>query len=176
MNDFLKSIAPTLASALLGPMAGVAVGALGKVFGISDATQEKVAKVFQEAKLTPEQLAQIQELEMKYRNEEAERGFKYADLEFRDRDSARKWNTEGGIQGRMFVLSCILLTLTLGCEIAVLFFGYPDDKIPEMVVGRILGLMDAVCMMVLAYHYGTTQGSMQKSTLLANSVPAGGGK
>jgi hypothetical protein len=171
MNDFLKTIAPTVASALLGPLGGVAVSAIGNLLGISDATTEKVAKVFQDGKLTPEQLSAIKELELKYINDEKEHDFKYADLAYKDRDSARKWNTEGGIQGRMFFLSCLLLAITLGCEIAVLFYGYPDDKLPEMVVGRILGLMDAVAMMVLAYHYGTTQGSLQKSNLLAQSAP-----
>lgn len=172
MNDLLKSLAPTIASALLGPLGGIAVSALGGILGVSDATTEKVAKVFQDGKLTPEQLTAIKELELKYQNDEKERDFKYADLAYKDRDSARKWNTEGGIQGRMFFLSCLLLAITLGCEIAVMFYGYPDDKIPEMVVGRILGLMDAVCMLVLSYHYGTTQGSMQKSNLLAQSGPA----
>jgi hypothetical protein len=65
-----------------------------------------------------------------------------------------------------------LLCITLGSEIAVLFYGYPDDKIPEMVVGRILGLMDAVAMLVLSYHYGTTSGSMAKTQLLAQSTPS----
>lgn len=173
MEEFLKGIAPTIASALLGPLGGIAVSALGGILGVEAATTEKISKVFQDGKLTPEQLSAIKELEMKYKNDEEERGFKYAELAFKDRDSARKWNTEGGIQGRMFVLSCILLALTIGCEMIVLFNGYPDDKIPEMVVGRILGLMDAVCMLVLSYHYGTTQNSQQKSSLLAQSISGG---
>jgi hypothetical protein len=38
-------------------------------------------------------------------------------------------------------------------------------------VGRILGLLDAVSMMVLAYWYGTTNGSTLKTAMLANSAP-----
>lgn len=172
MNDFLKTIAPTVASALLGPFGGVAVSAIGSILGISDATTEKVSKIFQDGKLTPEQLSAIKELELKYKNDEAERDFKYADLAYKDRDSARRANVDGGVQKHMFVMSVILLLITLGCEVWVLFNGYPDDKLPEMVVGRILGLMDAVCMMVLTYWYGTTNGSLAKTTMLANSTPA----
>lgn len=172
MNEFLKTLAPTVASALLGPLGGIAVSALGSVLGVSDATTEKVAKVFQDGKLTPEQLSAIKELELKYKNDEAERDFKYADLAYKDRDSARRANVDGGVQKHMFVMSVILLLITLGCEVWVLFNGYPDDKLPEMVVGRILGLMDAVCMMVLTYWYGTTNGSLAKTNLLANSTPA----
>ena len=171
MNDFLKQIAPTIATALLGPLGGVAVAGLTKILGIEDGTVKDVAKAISEGRITPEQIAEIKALELKYKNDEEERGFKYADLAFKDRDSARRANVEGGVQGRMFWLSVILLVITLGCEIMVLFFGYPDDKIPEMVVGRILGLMDAVCMMVLAYHYGTTSNSMVKTSLLAQSTP-----
>ena len=171
MNEFLKGIAPTVASALLGPLGGVAVSALGSIFGISDATTEKVAKVFHDGKLTPEQLSAIKELELKYKNEEEERGFRYAELQFKDRDSARRANVDGGVQRHMFWMSIVLLITTLWCEVWVLFNGYPDDKIPEVVVGRILGLMDAVCMLVLSYWFGTTSGSLTKTNLLAQSSP-----
>jgi len=39
-----------------------------------------------------------------------------------------------------------------------------------LVVGRVLGLMDAVAMLVLSYWYGTTNGSAQKSELLAQKA------
>jgi hypothetical protein len=48
----------------------------------------------------------------------------------------------------------------------VLFNGYPDGTDP-LVVGRVLGLMDAVAMLVLSYWYGTTNGSAVKNELLA---------
>jgi hypothetical protein len=40
-----------------------------------------------------------------------------------------------------------------------------------MVVGRILGLMDAVTMMVLVYWYGSNKDSARKTEMLANSTP-----
>ena len=40
--DALKAIAPTIATALGGPLAGLAVDALGAAFGWTDATKEKV--------------------------------------------------------------------------------------------------------------------------------------
>ena len=171
MNDFLEKIAPTVATALLGPLGGVAVAGITKILGIDGGTVQDVTKAISEGRITPEQIAEIKQLELKYQEDEKERGFRYAELAFKDRDSARKANVDGGVQGKMFWLSVILLCVTLGCEVAVLFYGYPDDKIPEMVVGRILGLMDAVCMLVLSYHYGTTQGSMAKTNLLAQSSP-----
>jgi len=170
-TSILKSIAPTVGTALLGPLGGVAVSALGNILGVSDATQDKIASAIQAGQMTPEQISKIKELELEYQNNEKERGFRYAELAFKDRDSARVNNVAGGVQHHIFWLSVLLLCVTIGCEIFVLFTGYPT-QIPEIIVGRVLGLMDAVATMVLAYWYGTTNGSAQKSELLANSAPA----
>ena len=166
-KDTLASIAPTVATALGGPLAGAAVGAIAKVLGLDTATTETVSALITSGKLTPDQLTELKKLELQYQNDEAERGFKY-DLAFKDRDSARKANVEGGAQKMLFWLSLVLLSLSLGTEIIVLFNGYPTT-IPEIIVGRVLGLMDAVAMMVLAYWYGTTNGSSVKTELLARS-------
>jgi len=170
LKDLIFGIAPTVAAALGSPLAGAAVAALGKVLGVENADAATVAEVIFSGKLTPEQLTEIKKLELQYQNEERERGFKYADLAFKDRDSARKANVAGGTQKWLFWLSLVLLVLSLGTEIAVLFIGYPPT-IPDIVVGRVLGLMDAVAMMVLAYWYGTTNGSSQKNVLLAQAEP-----
>jgi len=165
----LKSIAPTVATALLGPLGGVAVSALGNVLGVSEATQDKIADVIKSASMTPEQITALKQLELEYQNTEKERGFKYAELSFQDRDSARKANVAGGTQRPLFWLSLLLLCVTIGSEAIVLFHGYPPET-SDLVVGRVLGLMDAVAMLVLSYWYGTTNGSAQKSELLAQKA------
>jgi hypothetical protein len=173
MSDWkttLMKVAPTVASALGGPLAGTAVAALGEMLGLSNPTPDAIADIVASGKLTPEQLSSLKSLELKYQAEEKERGFRYEELAFKDRDSARKANVDGGTQWPLFWLSLVLLTLALGTETVVLFHGYPDD-LPEIIVGRVLGLMDAVAMMVLAYWYGTTNSSAQKNVLLANAEP-----
>lgn len=167
----LKQIAPTVASAVLGPLGGVAVAAIGNALGVSDATQDKIANAIQSAQMTPEQLAALKSLELEYQQKERELGFRYSELAFKDRDSARQANVAGGTQGRLFWLSLFLLAACLGSEVIVLFFGYPP-ALPELVAGRVLGLLDAVAMLVLSYWYGTTNGSAQKTELLAASTPA----
>ena len=165
-TDVLKGIAPTVATALLGPLGGVAVSALGNILGVSEATQDRIADVVKSASMTPDQITKLKELELEYKNNEQERGFKYAELAYKDRDSARTANVAGNTQRPLFWLSLILLTGCIGSEGVVLFAGYPPH-IPEMVVGRVLGLMDAVTMLVLSYWYGTTNSSAQKTELLA---------
>ena len=116
-----------------------------------------------------EQVIALKQLELEYQNTEKERGFKYAELSFQDRDSARKANVAGGTQRPLFWLSLLLLCVTIGSEAIVLFHGYPPAT-SDLVVGRVLGLMDAVAMLVLSYWYGTTNGSAQKSELLAQKA------
>lgn len=83
---------------------------------------------------------------------------------------ARKSNAAVGRNRDIFQLSVLLLTVTLGSEIAVLFVGYPP-ALPDLVVGRVLGLLDAVTMMVLSYWLGTTASSAKKTDLLAQAEP-----
>ena len=166
----LGVIAPTVATALGGPLAGGVVAFLGDLLGISEPTQEKIATAFQNGQLTGDQIAAIKVKEMELQAEEKERGFRYAELEFKDRDSARRASVDGGTLSKLFWLSLVLLLVTLGTEIAVLFIGTPA-VVPNIVVGRVLGLMDAVAMMVLAFWYGTSSGSARKTELLAVSPP-----
>lgn len=169
----IKSIAPTIATAVLGPLGGVAVSAIGSVLGVDKPTQDKIADVISNGQLTPDQISALKMKELEFQQHEKDMGFSYAELAFKDRDSARQANVSGGIQKQLFVMSLTLLCLTLGTEVTVLFNGYPKD-IPEIIVGRVLGLMDAVAMMVLAYYYGTSSGSAAKTDLLAQAEPIKG--
>jgi hypothetical protein len=161
----LKSVAPTVASAMFGPLGAVAVASVGELLGVSDATKDKISDIILSGQMTPDQIGKLRELELEYQNNEKERGFKYAELSFKDRDSARTANVSGGTQKPLFWLSLLLLSITLGTECMVLFKGYPEGTDP-LVVGRVLGLMDAVAMLVLSYWYGTTNGSAIKNELL----------
>ena len=170
MNDFLTSIAPTLASALLGPMGGMAVAGLGKILGIDNATQKDITKAITDSKITPDQLAEIQKLELQYKNDEAERGFKYAELQFKDVDSAR--NLE--VQTHSYtpsILTWIIVIAVLALEGAMLF-GV-KILVDDIVLGRIMGTLDTSLGLVLAYWFGSNSSSARKTELLAQATPPG---
>lgn len=165
MDELLKTIAPTVASAVLGPMAGFAIAGLSKIFGISEGTQDKVAKVIAEGKITPEQLTELKKLEATLQAEERERGFRYAELEFKDRDSARNMAVQTRAKTPA-IMTWLIVVLVLGLEGTVLFNGTPEGA-SDIVLGRILGTLDTALMMVLAFWFGTTNGSSEKTALLA---------
>ena len=85
-----------------------------------------------------------------------------------DRASARTSAVQGGTAKGVFALSLLLLTLCLGSEVFVLFRGLPT-AIPELIVGRVLGLLDSVSLMVLAYHYGSSSNTAHATELLAKA-------
>ena len=161
----LKTLAPTVASALAGPMAGAAVSALGGVFGQDKPTLKTLTDVISSAQMTPEQVAQIKQLEMAYQQEEQERQFKYADLEFKDRDSARQRE-----QKTADATNKVLAYTVVGSFIAVVgatLLGYA--KVESVLAGTLIGYLSAKAEQVMAYYFGSSRGSDKKTDLLAQA-------
>ena len=155
-KSVLGSIAPTLATALGGPLAGLAVEQLGKTLGLNNGAPVSVKDVqtaLESVTLTSDQIAAIKQAEIALKVRMRELDIQEESLGLNDRANARDANVKGGVQKELFYLSLFILIGTLGTEVAVLFHGYPET-IPELVVGRVLGLLDSVALMVLAYWYG----------------------
>lgn len=168
MNEFLRTIAPTLASALLGPLGGVAVAAIGKIIGVSDATVDQVSKAFEDGKITPEHLAEIKKLEMQYKNDEAERGFKYSELEFKNTDSARQMQ----IQTQSAFPASISSFITAGFFGILAWMLYDDSVADSPPILIMLGSLAAAFGAVVNFWLGSTKSSQSKDLLLANSTQA----
>lgn len=83
--DILKKIAPTVAAALGGPMAGLAVDAIGKAFGWEAATKQKVEDFLTQGQMSGEDVSKIRMAEIELIRQERELGFKFAELEVKDR-------------------------------------------------------------------------------------------
>ena len=167
MNEFLSTIAPTIASALLGPLGGVAVAGLGKIFGVENATLSDITKSFADGKLTPEQLTSIKQLEMKLKAEEQERGFRYAELEFKNVADARDMQK----QTKSYfpaTLSTFITVGFFGILITMLVWEYKPTE-PLLIM---LGALGAAFGAVVNFWLGSSAGSQAKSAMLANSQPA----
>lgn len=163
----LRQIAPTVASAVLGPLGGVAVAAIGNILGVSEATQEKIADAIKTGQLTPEQVGEIKKLELQYQENEKERGFKYTELEFKDRDSARAREV-GTKDNTNKILAFVVIGAFLAMVVATLL-GYA--KVESVLAGTLVGYLSAKAEQVLAYYFGSSSGSAAKTVLLANSTP-----
>lgn len=161
--DWMKTIgaiAPTIATALGGPLAGAAVAAIGKAIGMDNPSQDKIEQAIANGTLTPEQVSAIKLAEMDFQKHESEMGFKYADLSFRDRDSARNLLIQTHSKTPE-ALSWLILGLGLGAEIYVMFNGIPDT-VSDLVAGRVLGTLDACIVTVVSFWLGSSNGSKMK--------------
>lgn len=167
LSEFLMSVAPTVASAVLGPLGGVAVAGLGKIFGLENSTVDTVTKAISDGKLTPDQMAEIRKMELEYQDHERERGYKYSELEFKDKQGAREM--------QMATHSSTPTVLTY--MVTVGFFGilgwmladpHVIDSPPLMIMLGSLGTAWTGC---ISYWFGTTSGSIAKTNLLAASSP-----
>lgn len=166
-KSVLGNVAPMLATALGGPLAGGAVAAITKALGLGDgATDAEIAKRLAEA--DPGTLLELKKAEQDFVARMAELGFKSeADLEriaADDRASARQREVE-----RQDWTPRILAYLVTGgffTMLAILFFASAPDGSKEPVF-ILLGSLGTAWTQIIAYYFGSTAGGQKKSELLA---------
>lgn len=164
-TNILKAVAPTVATALAGPLGGAAVSALGGILGIDQPTIDNVADAFQKGQLKPEHVVEIKKLELRYQNEEKERGFRYAELAYKedaltveDKKSAR--DMQIATHSKMPAILTIMVTIGFFSTLWLLF-RFPELKANEIVMVMI-GQLSAVWAGCVAFYTGTTFNSANK--------------
>jgi hypothetical protein len=149
------AVAPTIATALGGPVAGVAVKALASaLLGDESATEDAVAQAV--AAATPADLMAMKEADHRFKLDMQKAGIELEKIAANDRADAR--NLAGKMGGVAHV--SIGLTVLIGWVAAnaailsgVVTFG--DGGIPDMVVGRVLGTIDSAVLLVLSFFFGS---------------------
>ena len=150
MNELLglvKGIAPSIATALGSPLAGMAVSALAERFGVED----EVEAVTKAIKADPEAAMKLKQLEIEK--------FKAV---LADKDSAR--NREATIAtsekapliNKLVspVLALIVVTAWVGIQYTLLNTTVPQEM--RELVARVLGTLDGALMVILSYYFGAS--------------------
>lgn len=185
----LKALAPTAATLIGGPFAGLALKFLGPVFGLSDeavantsSAVQTIQDVFTKGQLSADQVVAIKQAEMALTQHLADNNLKLADLDIKaeqvitaDRADARNREIQVKdktpshlaytIIGGFFVISLAQL---------VALMGWPDfaAKIPAqgwLLIGTISGYLAAEAKAASSYYFGTTSDSGRKTELLAQA-------
>lgn len=169
MNDWIKTIAPLIGTALGGPLGGAAASFIADKLGVNEKTVEAVSKVLNDGKLSPEQIVQVKDAELEFQKFLETNKIKLEELAQQDRKSARDMLVATRAKTPA-ILTWIIVLAVLGLEGFLLVNGTPDN-IDPLVMGRIMGTLDMALGLVLAYWFGTTSGSTAKTELLANSMP-----
>jgi hypothetical protein len=150
--DLLKSIAPTVATVLGGPLAGLAVKTLGDAIGIDEPTQDKIERALTGSQLTAEQILAIKNAEQALVVKMKELDIRLEEVEGKDRDSARQMQIQTRARTPA-VLSWVIVTAALGLEGYVMTQGIPV-AVQDVVAGRILGTLDAALLTVITFWLG----------------------
>jgi hypothetical protein len=143
--NLIKGAAPALASAVAGPLGGLAISAIANKLGVSP---EQIPAAIQS---DPDALVKIKELELEY-----------AKLTIQDRASARSRESSIAISADAPLISKIvtpvLALIVVGVWGLVQWFILHNTVPQEMreLVIRLLGTLDGALMLVLAYFFGAS--------------------
>lgn len=168
-KDVLRSVAPALATALGGPLAGVAVTELGaKVLGKPDASEAEVA-----AAVTgggADLIVKLKELDQDFSTKMAAAGIEFEKIEAQDRADARARQ----VSMKDWVPAVIACLMT--AAFIVLLFAIATRPIPEAnrdAVHLFIGTLGTAEMGILGYYFGSSRGSQAKDATIAKVLENG---
>ena len=167
MNDWLKTLAPLIGTALGGPLGGAAAAFLADKLGIESKTVEAVTEVLNSGKMTPDQIVSVKLAEVEFKKFTEANKIDVIRIDAADRDSARKMQTVT----KSHVPAALTYLLTVGFfGVLGAMFKYPEMKesAPLMIM---LGSLGTAWTGACAFWFGTTNSSADKNQMLANSQP-----
>lgn len=163
-KDIVAAVAPTVATALGGPFAGMAVKALSnKLLGRDDGTEDDVAAAVMA--LAPADLVKLKEIDADLQKAFLDNEVKLEQIDAADRDSARRRATEARDYtpsiltfALLGVFSFVLYSLLEGVEV----------KGNSEVLFTMFGTLSTALIQSLNFQFGTTRGSQNKDKVISN--------
>ena len=157
--EWLKQIAPTIATAMGGPLAGMAVAAISKAIGVDE---EKVGDLISNNKLTADQIAQVKLAEIELQKQAQDLGLNFEELAVDDRKSAREMQ----VATRSWVPPLLAASVTVGffSILGMMLMGKVDSNNPAILM--MLGSLGTAWTGIIAYYFGSSAGSQAKTEML----------
>ena len=163
--NWLTQIAPTIATCLGGPLAGLAVTALSKLFGVAP---DQVQSMINDNKLSADQIAAVQQEEIRFKEQTQALGLNFEQLAVEDRKSARDMQTT--TQSIIPPLLSILVTIGFFGILAYLMVTPTDTANTPLMI--MLGSLGTAWTGIIAFYFGSSAGSRAKDQMLFESTPA----
>jgi hypothetical protein len=162
-GPLLGQVAPTIATALGGPLAGVAVKALsGVLLGHENGSEDDVKAAM--ASASPDQLAALKKIDADFKVSMKELDIDLERIAAGDRDSARKMQTET----KDWVPKLLAIVITFGffgILVWMLVQGMPQTGTEALLM--MLGALGTAWTGVVNFYYGSSAGSKAKNDMLA---------
>lgn len=161
-GPLLGQVAPTIATALGGPLAGVAVKTLSNaLFGHENASEDQISEAM--ASATPDQLAAIKKIDADFKVQMKSLDIDLERIAAGDRDSARQMqqNTKDWVPKAL----AIFITFGFfGVLIWMLVFGMPKTGTEALLM--MIGSLGTAWTGVMQFYFGSSAGSKQKTDAL----------
>jgi len=153
LGGLLKSLAPTIASAAGGPMAGMAVKMAAKKLGLPDtATANEIEDLIERE---PDKAIIVREADKDFKNRirEMEIDLESFKTEVEDRKDARE-NFATDWTPKVFSV----LTLLLYGAFVMIVTLMPHDQNDETIISLVLGQLSGILGTAAAFFYGSSSG------------------
>lgn len=162
--SWLRQIAPTVATALAGPLAGMAVEVISKAIGVP---HDDVQSMIESGKLSSEQLAQLKLAELELKKQAQSLGLDFEKLSVEDKSSAR--NMQTATRSKVPPILAFMVTFGFFGILGSIMAGYAQKSDELMIM---LGSLSTAWTGVMAFYFGSSSGSQKKDVMLYQSVPA----
>lgn len=149
LKNLVGAIAPTIGTALGGPLGGAAMQTISAVLGV-EPEPKKIAAAMSQA--TPEQLAEIKKAEIAFETRMKELEVDVFELETKDIQHAREAHA-GDWTPRVIALACVLF---FGGYIFSVTFMPPEAN-SEAVINLVLGYLGGVVSAIVSFYFGASQ-------------------
>lgn len=160
LKKILGALVPTAARMIGGPLAEMAVVEIGNAIGLTEPTAEKIAQAVTDGKLTAEQFKAMRDADDALKVKLTELGIKLEEVEAGDRKDARAMMIATGAKTPA-VLSWVVVVVTMFLEGWCLIAGVPE-KADLVIIGRVLGTLDAAFVTVLSFWLGAAHQRAQQ--------------
>lgn len=167
----VAAVAPGIATALGGPLAGTVIAALsGELLGRNDGTEAEIARAI--APATPEILEKISNAERSFRLDMERLNIDFERLAAADRDSARNLARATGIAPQIWLSGLfiagyfVLVALLLAKEIEI------AESLRD-VFQVLIGVTTASVATILNFWFGTSRSSQAKDEAIQRALTPG---
>jgi len=151
-GKLIENVAPTIATALGGPVAGMAVKALSTaLLGHGDGTEDDIKTAL--ATATPDQIAAIRKVDADFKVQMKQLDIDLQKIAADDRNSARQMAIQTHDLTPRFL--AIVVVICYGLAQYYLFTHVIEQSMREL-VARVLGTIDGALMMILSYYFGSS--------------------
>ena len=151
-GKLIQNVAPTIATAMLGPVAGMAVKALSAaLLGHGDGSEDDIKAAL--ATATPDQIAAIRKVDADFKVQMKQLDIDLVKIAADDRDSARQMAI-GTHSWTPSIMSYVIVT----CWALIQYFLFThiiDGSMREL-IARVLGTLDGALMLVLSFWFGSS--------------------